>query len=314
VVARPADAKEWPQVFRLKRGFDVSGTVTDAASGKPLPNAQVLMLPVGGDRDRFMGASFAMLQDWHDYFEDGTEKRSDAQGHFKLTLPGAQHQFYGFIHTPGYAPVMMQQTASDLPPDWSIALKPGATLRIKLGNVVKADDKGPEVVVYAGGIRYEEHNVTPGAELTLNSLADGPAVVTLRRDTNIMANNASTVVPLRPGETAELDFAKLHPTTLRCTVTLSGNPAAGALVFVTVSGMDRLKGGQVGFVNTDQDGIATIGGLPRVPVTVECIYPNGPAHLKQPGPLTMDLSAEGEHQITVELEPGEEKGKGKAGK
>lgn len=309
VVARSAGAKEWPEVFRLKRGFNIAGTVTDAFSGKPLTNAQVLVLPDGGDLDRIGGASFAMLQDWHDYFQDGIEKRSDAQGHFKMTLPDAQYRFNGFIHTPGYAPVMIQQAASELPPDWSIALKPGATLRIKLGSVVKADDKGPEITVYAGGIRYEEHDVTPGGELTLNSLADGPAVVTLRRDTNIMANHASAMVMLRPGETTELDLAKLHPATLRCTVTVGGMPAPGTIVLITPVGMDRLKGGQVGFAYADQDGVATISGLPRVPVTVESIFPNGPAHPKQPGPVTVDLSAEGDHQIKVELDPGEEKGK-----
>jgi len=307
VVAMPTNDKGWPQVFRLKRGHPIKGQVTDASTGKPIANAQILITP---DTSR-AGLSLEWLNDWRglDSFATGFEKRSDGQGHFALSVEDLEKPFFCYVHATGYAPFIATPSASSLGATWQIKLEAGAMLKGSLHGVVDKVDDRISVDVYTPTYSTGRISLSPDGSFNAKELPPGPVLVTVSRsDGRIYQPVTRAVVTLKAGENPTLDFAKTPPASLRCTVIRDGQPVPNTPVMVKWPAQSINSSAPVlGMENTDEKGVVLFRNLPRIPLKVQLlsgvILKSDGAGVSPKPDHIVDLSNGGEQSTTLEAPP-----------
>ena len=254
VVAQPADHDQWPVAIKLGKGLTLTGTVTAAESGKPVADAEVVLLI--SPKGKHWYFSMSALTEPSRHGMTTKKVHSDAQGCFEVQgVPEDQvvrmvvrHKDYGMLIAGEIDPA--KPVAAELSPGGSIegSMKgyPGVALKDAAVWLQSRQHQGPDFDRKRGG---------DGTYSFKNLPAGDYSVILMHNHRNCR----SMAVTLAPGQRVHIDFGKLPGARLSGQLTWHGKPVPGVSVKLHAGGKFRQSADAI----TDGEGRYQIAGIPR---------------------------------------------------
>ena len=203
VIAKPQDSPDWPLKIKLGQGVPFTGTVTDAAAGKPIAGAEVLLIR---SSDPLRQVPLRVFEERDRYIFSADLAQSDSEGRFEFRMPASERRAFSLlVRHKEYAPTLLQNIPRDAPA--AVVLSKGATVLCKAREVPGFMEDQWRVELIVGSLQIEGSRFGKDGTATISNVPAGDD-----RDIRLLSRRGVENVAriaLKPGETVEVDFA--HP-------------------------------------------------------------------------------------------------------
>ncbi len=232
VTAAPADSEDWPVEITLGEGQTLSGTLTAGEGGPPVEGAEVTLLTQTG-RSGYFDASTLKEPERRGF--SVVTATTGADGRFEFAGVMGERQKILIVKSDGFADVIMREVDASEP--LRLALAPPGTIEGTVAGYIEDDFDHVKIRIYDGEVEWANEAVSDDGSFEYPGLPPGEYTVSLwlgAPSGRSWTRARDLSVTLAEGETATADFSALEGANISGTLTLRGEPAAGASVRLNI--------------------------------------------------------------------------------